>query len=170
MPLNDEEIFARRIDGTNGAQLGSQISVSQMSPSGCEPAYRAGGPAAAYNAIADEYLIVWTGDQEVPGGVVNDELEIWGQRLTGDEGDPVGADDFRISDMGGTGDTSFSASFSALAWSAATGRYLAVWAGTDDVGGLVQGEFEIFGQFLGEASIFTDGFESGDTTAWSRNR
>jgi len=146
-PQLDEEDFARRIDGTNGAQLGSQISVSQMSPSGCEPAYAAGGPAAVYNAIADEYLIVWTGDQEVPGGVVNDEFEIWGQRLTGDEGDPVGDDDFRISDMGGTGDTSFSASFSALAWSDATGENLAVWAGTDNVGGLVQGEFEIFGEY-----------------------
>jgi hypothetical protein len=41
-----------------------------------------------------------------------------------------------------------------------------VWTADDEMGGLVDNEFEIFGQRLGETLIFTDGFESGDVSGW----
>ena len=64
-------------------------------------------PAVAYNARRNEYLVVWSGDDDT-GPLVNDEFEIFAQRLTTD-GDEVGANDRRISDMGPNGGTAFSA-------------------------------------------------------------
>jgi hypothetical protein len=134
-----------------------------------DPSYDAGSPAVAWDATADEYLVVWYGD-DTGGGLADNELEIFGQRLdaagVAPPVPPVGANDFRISDMGGTGDNPFHAFVPAVAYDQTRDEYLVVWTGSDDVGGLVQGEDEIFGQRLGETLIFADGFESGDAGAW----
>ena len=42
-------------------------------------------PAAAYNPISDEYLVVWEGD-DLPGAPVDNENEIYGQRVAGATG------------------------------------------------------------------------------------
>jgi hypothetical protein len=54
-----------------------------------------------------------------------------------------------------------------VAANSANGHFLVAWHGDDDVGGLVQGEDEIFIQRMVITDIFADGFESGDTAAWS---
>ena len=69
------------------------------------------------------------------------------------------SNDFRISDLGGTANVMFAASAAAVTWNATNNEYLVVWDGDDDVGVLVDDEFEIFGQRLGDPTIFADGFE-----------
>lgn len=74
-----------------------------------------------------------------------------------------------VSSMGSnSGDSLYDALRPALARSSGTDRWLAAWYGDDD-DALFEGEFEIWGQLLEalDAEIFTDGFESGDLTAWS---
>jgi hypothetical protein len=49
------------------------------------------------------------------------------------------------------------------------GGFLVAWNGNHDIGGMVAGELEIIGQRLGPATLFADGFESGDASAWSNS-
>jgi hypothetical protein len=65
-------------------------------------------PAVAYNSTDNEYLVVWAGDDDTAPLVV-DELEIFGQLIDASNGSEIGSD-FRISDMGPDGDTSYGAS------------------------------------------------------------
>ena len=57
-----------------------------------------------YNPLADEFLVVWAGDHGI-GGLVDEEVEIFGQRISAASGLEIGTDDLRISDVGGTGST-----------------------------------------------------------------
>lgn len=66
------------------------------------------------------------------------------------EGDPeIGANDFRISEMGGTGNTTFAVHALAVAYNAAHNGFVVVWRGDHDGGGLSDNELEIFGELLG---------------------
>jgi len=78
---------------------------------------------------------------------------VFGQRLDAATGAEVGGDDFRLSDMGDSGSTAYAAFQPRVAWSAATGEYLVVWRGDDNVGGLANNELEVFGQRLDEWGI-----------------
>jgi hypothetical protein len=151
--VEDEcEIFGQRLDAATGAPLGTNdFRISHQGPDS-DPGFDATFPAVAYNSEDNEYLVVWQGDDNV-GGLVNGELEIYGQRLDAATGAPLGASDFRISDMGGTGSTSFNAVFAAVAYNSQDGEYRVVWAGDDNVGSLVDGEIEVFGQRLDAAGI-----------------
>jgi hypothetical protein len=60
----------------------------------------------------------------------------------------VGANDFRISDMGPDGDTAFQAARPALPANPRADEYLVIWEGDDDTGTLDDDEDEIFGQLL----------------------
>lgn len=125
------------------------------------------GPEVAYSPILDRYLVVWAGEDNV-GGMVDGESEVFVQGLTWDiQG--VGPNDERISDVGGIGETIYVASAPVVAANSTNGQFLVAWYGDDNVGGLVQGEDEIFIQrvYISATDIFVDGFESGDTTAWS---
>ena len=64
----------------------------------------------------------------------------------------IGANDFRLSDMGIDGDITFDGRNSAVAYNSVNNQYLVVWEGDDDVAGLVEGEFEIFGQRIDAAT------------------
>ena len=103
-------------------------------------------PAVAYNARRNEYLVVWRGDDS-PGPLVNDEFEIFAQRLTA-AGAEVGANDRRISDMGPNGDTTYSAEDPAVVYNPTSDEYLVAWEGDDNPGPLVEGEDEVFVQRL----------------------
>ena len=127
--------------------------------------YEAGSPRVVFSSVTETYLVTWYGDDRV-GGLVDDEYEVFGQFVARD-GTMPGPNDFRISDMGGTGDVSFAGE----APSVAVGRgsdYLVVWQGDDDVGGLQDEEIEIFGQRVERpVLVFADGFEFGDGSAWT---
>ncbi len=108
--------------------------------------FDAANPGIAYDPTVDEYLVVWHGDDDA-GALVNNEYEIYGQRV-GSAGGELGVNDFRISDMGGTGASQFGAFDAAVAFGSDAHEYLVLWVGDDDTRELVNGEFEVFGQRL----------------------
>jgi hypothetical protein len=161
----EAEIFAQRLTGATGTEVGgNDFRVSDLGGTG-DANFDAGFPRVAYDPSRQEYLVVWHGDDNV-GGLQDFEAEIFGQRLAAATGAETGGNDFRLSDMGGTGDNPFDALFPDLAYNSTRGQFLAVWTGNDDVGGLEEAEQEVFAQRLGEQEVFADGFETGDTSAW----
>ena len=97
-------------------------------------------------------------------------------RIDGSTGAKLGPADFRVSDMGGTGDASHAALRPAVAARGSRGDVLVVWDGTGAGACLTPGEWEVFGERLrlfgdaptGEAPpLLQDAFESGGTHAWS---
>ena len=106
----------------------------------------------AYNAADNEYLVVWMGDDNV-GGLVDNEYEIFGQRLDAATGAEVGSNDFRISEMGGTGNATYAAYDLAVAYNATHNGFVVVWRGDHDAGGLSDNELEIFGELLGADGV-----------------
>ncbi|MCF6287137.1 MAG: hypothetical protein L3K26_18415, partial [Candidatus Hydrogenedentes bacterium] len=152
-PLVDGEIeiFGQRIDATTGSELGTNdFRISDMGDdSETDPSVRTSffalDPQVSYNATNNEYLVVWMGNDDT-APTVSGENEIYGQRLAGATGAEVGANDFRISDMGGDGANGFNAQSAAVAYNSIANEYLVVWAGADSVSPLVGGEPEIFGQ------------------------
>ncbi len=84
---------------------GYELRISDMGGTG-NYYYNAFSPAVAFSSTDNEYLVVWDGD-EADNGLIDEEFEIFGQRIDAATGAELGANDFRISDMGGTGNTSF---------------------------------------------------------------
>ena len=148
---NEYEIFGQRVSAA-GAEIGADFRLSDMGPDG-NTNYDAYRPAVAYNTVGNEYLVVWYGDDDT-GGLVDEELEIFGQRVSA-AGTEIDAD-FRLSDMGPDGDANYDAYFPAVAYNSAEDEYLAVWCGDDDTGGLVDYEYEIFGQRVNAAGTEID--------------
>ncbi|MGH1366422.1 MAG: T9SS type A sorting domain-containing protein [Calditrichia bacterium] len=152
------EIFGQRFDASLLSEVGANdFRVSDQGSDG-DQSIDANSPAIVFNSIDNEYLVVWQGDSETPP-LVNQELEIYGQRLDGTSGIPVGETNFRISDMGPDGQTNYAAINAAVTFNQTTGEYLVVWEGDDDTIPLVDDELEIFGQFLdasGEAFGIND--------------
>lgn len=147
-PLVDGEfeIFGRRMDAS-GNPIGGQFRISDMGPDG-SLSYYGEAPSVAYDAATNEYLVVWFGTDNTPP-LVAGEAEIFGQRLSA-AGTEVGANDFRISDMGANG-VAFAALNPSVTYNSAAGEYFVTWFGDDDVGGLIDNEAEIFGQRLNGA-------------------
>ncbi len=233
------EIYAQRLDAVTGAELGDDYRISDMSSLGTggvivrycsgSPCYVAREPAVVFNPDVNQYLVVWRGDED--GSSSGFELEVHGQRLSGSDGSEIGANDFKISDVGPAGNSSYDAYRPAVGylptegsylvgwdcddggalandeleiwgrWLAGTDasslgspvrltamgpdgdssydaldpelvslpagrRFLAIWEGNDDNPPLGAAEMEIWGAFV-HAPIFSDGFETGDTSAWS---
>ncbi|MGB5260005.1 MAG: JDVT-CTERM domain-containing protein, partial [Gammaproteobacteria bacterium] len=150
--VDDEvEIYTQRIDGATGAEVGTNdFRISDMGSTDGVIIFGASDPAVAWNATDDEYLVVWRGDDDT-GTLVDNEFEIFGQRITATTGAEAGINDFRITDMGPQGNVSFTADNPAVTWNAAANEYLVVWEGDDDTGPLVDDEFEIFGRRLNSA-------------------
>ncbi len=144
-PLVDGEleIFGQRINAATGAEVGSDFRISDMGPDG-DAHYDAYRPAVAYDSKDKEYLVVWYSDDNT-GSFVNDEDEIFGQRINATTGAEVGSD-FRISDMGGTGNINFDARDPAVACNTTNNECLVVWWGDDNTAPLVDGECEVWGQ------------------------
>ena len=141
---NEYEIYGQLLT-SYGSSIGTNFRISDMGPD-ADPAYGAFSPQVVYNSHDNQYLVVWTGDDD-SGSLVDNEYEIYGQFLDAD-GAAIGTNDFRISDMGGTGNAAFGATDPAVAYHSALNQYLVVWSGDDNTGSLVDNEFEIFGQLI----------------------
>ncbi|NOK59877.1 MAG: hypothetical protein GFH27_549291n69 [Chloroflexi bacterium AL-W] len=143
----DYQIFVQRLSGA-GAELGA--NDSQISDAGGNRiGYIAIDPAVVYNPANDEYLVTWAVDDAL-GGEVEDEQEIFGQRLNGTTGAEIGDNDFRISDMGPDEATDYNAFNPGVAYNSNGNGYLVVWNGDDDTTPLVDNEREVFGQRLSD--------------------
>ena len=157
---NVVEIYGQRLNAASGVDVGTDdFPISDMGASDMDSRFKGQDVAVAYNATEDEYLVVWEGDDDTPP-LINNELEIFGQRLAAD-GSHVGGNDFRISDMGPDGSTAYAADNPAVAYNPTTNTYLVVWSGDDNQdfgdGPLANGEMEVFGQRLA-----ADGTETGN--------
>ena len=139
---NEFEVFSQRMDADMGGLGGNDFRLSDVGGVG-DPNYDvAWGPEVAYNAILDQYLVVWGGEDNV-GGMINGEWEIFAQALTSDiQG--VGPNDERISDVGGIGELTYATYSPVVAANSENGQFLVAWHGDDNVGGLVDGEYEVF--------------------------
>ena len=80
--VGDEQfdIYGQLLDGTTGAEIG--INDVRISDLGHEDStmYHANSPALVYNMQNDEYLVTWDGEDNT-GTLIDDEMEIFGQRL-----------------------------------------------------------------------------------------
>ncbi|MGJ8695278.1 MAG: hypothetical protein ACSHYF_03110 [Verrucomicrobiaceae bacterium] len=145
--LNEIEIFGQRIDATTGALVGDlQFAISDTFEDGDTNSVYPRQPAVAYNSAAGEYLVVWT----------TSSSEIRGQRLLAETGAKIG-DAFMVNDDENEGTVN-----PALSYSPETNRYLIVWSGYQQSGGLIRNENEIFGHFLNGS-----GFRIGGTVRFS---
>ena len=157
------EIFGQRLDAAGGELGTNDFRISDMGTDG-NPALDATDPEIAYNATNNEYLVVWRGDDDTPP-LVDNEYEIFGQRIDAATGAEVGTNDFRISDMGTDGDNTFRADDPAVAYNATNNEYLVVWMGWDNTAPLVLDEPEIFIQRINAATgaeVGTNDFRISD--------
>lgn len=143
--VQEFEIKGRAISAWDCEPDGPGFYVSDMGQR--VSGHDAYSPDVVYNPDVDEYLIVWVGDDD-SGDLANDEFEIFGQRIDGLFLWEVGINDFRISDMGPDGDRSYSALEPAVAYDTSISKYLVVWDGDDDTGGMLDQELEVFAQLL----------------------
>jgi hypothetical protein len=148
---NEFEIFGQLVDAASGAEIDADFRLSDMGPNG-DTDYDAYRPAVAYNSTGNEYLVVWYGDDDTDD-LVDDELEIFGQRVNAATGAEIGANDFRLSDMGPNGDANYGAYPPAVAYNSVGNEYLVVWSGNDDTGELVNNKYEIFGQRVSASGV-----------------
>ena len=131
---NEFEIFGQRLDAATGAEVGANdFRISDMGPDG-NATFDAFDPAVAYNSLDNEYLVVWEADDNT-APLVDDEFEIFGQRLDAATGAEVGANDFRLSDMGPDGSDDFDAFGPAVGLQRSNNEYLVVWSGDDATDG-----------------------------------
>jgi hypothetical protein len=95
--------------------------------------------AVAYNDIEEEYLVVWSADDNQTT-LADGEFEIYGQRIDANTGAELGTNDFRISDMGPDNNAQFDAVSPSVAFNSANNEYLVVWEGDDNQNGFVEHE------------------------------
>jgi len=167
--IDDEfEIFGQRLKASDGSALGANdFQISNMGFSS-DISFEGKDPDVTFNSTDNQYLVVWRGDDSIPP-LVNDEFEIFGQRLDGTLGSSLGNNDFRISDMGPNGNTSFGASSAAVTYDPTSNEYLVVWVGDDDNAPLIDNEFEVFGQRIAGATgaeVGDNDFRISDLTRW----
>lgn len=142
-----EEVFGQRLD-LGGNQLGADdFPISEMGPPGdLTGTFNAAPPSIVWNSALNQYLVAWHGNDGVPPLATN-EREVYGQLLAAD-GTQIGADDFRISDIGVDGDSKSNAFRPRMAYDPFGNQYLVAWHGDEIVAPLVDNEFEIYGQYL----------------------
>ncbi len=143
------EIWGKRINAANGQAIGSQFRISDMGPF-ANRAYDAIDPVVAYNSINNNYLVVWRGEEGTAPNAIG-EFEIYGQQISA-AGTEIGANDFRISDMGPNASGLYDAYSPEITYNRNSNEFLVVWYGDDNLGGHVSGEFEIYGQRINASS------------------
>jgi Ca2+-binding RTX toxin-like protein len=144
------EIYAQRVSST-GALVGGQLRVSDLGALDTNGNFDALVPEIAYNSASNEFLVVWHGDDDT-APLINNELEIFGQRLGYSAGNlvEIGTNDFRISDMGTDGVGTFDARNPSVVYNTVGNEYLVAWEG-NDAAPQPSGPFQVFGQRISAA-------------------
>ena len=117
------EVLAQRVVAAGVREQGT-IRVSEVGPEGSS-AGQISGFDLTFNAATKEFIALWAGDPATVQ-LVNDEFEIYGQRLA-TRGMPLGTD-FRVGQTGDDGDAASRAGRPALV-AGPGGQYLGVWDG-----------------------------------------
>ena len=152
---NEFEIFGQRLHGNTGAHLGTNdFLITDVGPLG-SPVNGGREPDVAHNQTNNQYLVVWSANEGI-GGLDNDEFEIYGQRLSS-AGAQLGANDFRVSQMGPDGNGFFDANSATVTYNPLDSEYLVAWSGDDNTAPLIDNEREIFGQRLSVAGVAIGG-------------
>ena len=162
---NEFEVFSQRLTATITGLGSNDYRLSDVGGVGDSDYDVQWGPNIAYNPILDQYLVVWSGEDNV-GGMINNEWEVFAQGLTW-KVTGIGPNDERISDAAGIGEQTFRVFTPVVAANSRNGQFMVAWDGEDNVGGLVLGEQEIFVQRMDGMAIFVDGFEANSTSMWS---
>lgn len=137
------EIWGQRLSGVTGGETGGgDFRISDAGPDGDLTRF-ALEPSVAYNSTNNEYLVAWQADE-----FVDNETDIYGQRINAATGAEVGTNDFRISDMGPNGDTNYIGQAPAIAYNSYSNEYLVVFYGVDPVFAGAQ----VYGQRLNAAT------------------
>ena len=146
---NEFEIFGRRLNASDLA-LGSQIQLTNTGTAG-DASVDAQAPAVAVNPVDGTYFLAWHAN---PDG----DMEVFGQGLT-PSGDIGGSSLLQLSEAGPFGDTQWRAAHADVAFDPVSGGFWIVWSGSDDQGGIVPGEREIFLRRVDDSGtlIGTDG-------------
>ncbi|MCR9064014.1 MAG: choice-of-anchor D domain-containing protein [Cytophagales bacterium] len=76
---NSFDIYATTLDASTYSYLESQSRVSDMGTLNGDNTYTAQKPRQAFNSTANNFLIVWEGDDQAPNGPGDNEDEIFGQ-------------------------------------------------------------------------------------------
>ncbi|NJL74307.1 MAG: T9SS type A sorting domain-containing protein [Saprospiraceae bacterium] len=147
--VNEAEIFGQLLDadgnaiGTNDFRISSMGDDSESNPL-LRREYDAKFPALTYNATNNEFLVVWYGDD-----VVNEDIEIWGQRINANTGAEIG-NDFQISMIDLNNATHVNDDPSVI-WNSDNNEYLVTWhAGNFDTK-----VYEIIGQRVSATGTLT---------------
>ncbi len=143
------EIYAQRV-AVDGSLAGSALRVSDMGAVDTSGSYDANFSDIAFNSTANEFLVVWQGDDNT-APLVNNETEVFGQRLGYSAGNlvEVGTNDVRISTVGVDGATTTDGRAPAVAYNANGNQYYVAWEGNYDV--LNVGVFDIHGTTVSAA-------------------
>jgi hypothetical protein len=146
--VTDEEfeIFGQRVSAAGAEVAPDDFRISDVGTDGVA-ARDASKASVAYNSSGNEYLVVWYGD----GLAVNDEFEIFGQRVSAAGAEAGG--DFRISNVGTDTDAARDASHPSLTYDPTLDRFLVTWGGD---GLATDEEEEIFGQDVSAAGAEVD--------------
>lgn len=134
---NEVEIFARRLDGSDGSLLASQIRVSHVTDMGSNR--DALNTAAAYSSQSNRYLVAWQADVQA-----DNEVEIYGALL--DDSGTEQVSDFRISTMGIDGDSAYRGQQPDVAYNGSNNEFYVVWSGDDPA--QASGAYEIYGRHV----------------------
>lgn len=161
--VNEAEIFGQRLDadgnqiGTDDFRISSMGSDSENDPL-IRKEYDAKFPALTYNATNNEFLVVWYGDD-----VVNEDIEIWGQRINANTGAEIGVD-FQISTINPNSATHVNDDPS-VTWNSDNNQYLVTWhAGNFDTK-----VYEIIGQRVSATGTLTgNNFTISDSDGTAR--
>ena len=174
---NEHEVYAQRINA-NGTLDGQVIRVSfagndSETNATIRDNFFVQDPAVAWNSVDNEYLVVWSGDDDTAPAIDN-EIEISGQLLSG-IGVPSGSN-FRISDMGSSTDTGYRAQRPAISYNAIDNQYLVAWQGNEPDTLFSGSETEIFAAILhadGTIAVaqnrVSDMGENGSTSFFASN-
>ncbi len=156
-----EEVFAQRVNTSNGSNIGSQIQISSHVPGNIS--FDVSSPAIAYNSTDNQYLVIWHGEDNI-SGLIDGENEIWGQFINASSGALIRSN-FRISDAGGTGFDLIDAIDPDIAYNATDNEFLVVWRSDDtDNVTIIDNEQEIWGQRISNtgAQLGTNDFRISD--------
>jgi hypothetical protein len=138
-----EEVMTISIIEPDPINNGARRRLSNMGPDG-NTSFQGNSSSIAYNPVNNEYLVVWSGDDNT-SPLVDNEIEVFGQRVNASTGALVGSR-IRISFMAADGATTYRGSTPSVAYNSTDNEYMVVWEGDHNTGSLANAEFEIWGQ------------------------